>query len=190
MSRVLAVDALKGTHAGQTAWIVGKGPSIRYLKRADFGEGPVITINDSVAKVQLMEIENKIYSLQKDGYPENMVRPGAGVTLILQYPYYSDGWFADHEPTLYVDPVGELGFQEATVMSIRMTIALAKIMGCTSINLMCCDSFFGDMATYDVIRDKLEGGSSGIYAAVIPLVRNDLEGVPHNFITPKKESDD
>ena len=46
------VDPLRNRHAGQTATVVGKGPSLLTLTPRDFGSGPVIAINHAILEVR------------------------------------------------------------------------------------------------------------------------------------------
>ena len=62
-----SVEELKDRYKGMTAWIVGKGPSLQYLKKEDIGAGPVITINSAITAVESLGFENPLFSMQKDG---------------------------------------------------------------------------------------------------------------------------
>jgi hypothetical protein len=195
-----AVEELKDLYAGQTAWIVGKGPSLKHLRARYFGNGPVITMNESILLVQTLGLGNPIYSMQKDGchmsqLPERcrmgcqvkfpMVYPMKDVTVILQDPGFSERCLPEHKKRLWVDPVQELGFELATEMSIMMCIRLSQIMGCTRINFLCCDSLIGDMRTINVhtLESALDQ-FAGHYAHVVPAVLRAVRKFPHEIIIP------
>jgi hypothetical protein len=58
---------LRDIHAGETATIVGMGPSILGLAAGDFGPGPIITLNHAILTVRKLGLPNRIYMMQKDG---------------------------------------------------------------------------------------------------------------------------
>lgn len=199
--RLRAVVELRDKYSGQTAWIVGKGPSLAHLRADHFTDsGPVMTMNEAILIVQKLGIPNTIYSMQKDGCHMDpdirctvecqmhwpMVYPDAEVTAILQDPGFSQECLPRHEKKLWVDPVRELKFHEATEMSVLMCIRLAKIMGCVKIHLVSCDSLAGDYRTIDVhTLQSAVNGFSGHYAYVVPQVREALKGFPHAIILPR-----
>lgn len=179
-----AVEILKGLYEGGTLHIVGKGPSLRHLRAEHFGDGPVMTMNEAILTVQELKLSNHIYSMQKDGLVSMMVRPSFYVTLILQGPGYSEDWFPEHPKRLIVNPVDELGFEEDSVMSIRMCIALAKVMGCKRIIFLACDSLAGDYQTFDVQRNVITRESVGYYGAVVPQVFEELGEMEYEIVLP------
>jgi hypothetical protein len=61
------VKELCGAHVGQTAIIVGMGPSILLLRARDFPPGPIIAINHAIRTVRKHKLPNTIYTMQKDG---------------------------------------------------------------------------------------------------------------------------
>lgn len=200
--KLRAVVELRGKYAGQTAWIVGKGPSLACLSADHFTDtGPVLTMNEAILVVQELGIPNPLYSMQKDGCHQlpveqqcgamclmqsPMVYPHPDVTVILQDPGFSEICLPLHARKLWVDPQRELKFREATEMSVLMCIRLAKIMGCGMVKLVSCDSMNGDYRTIDVHTKESELNMySGHYAHVVPQVREMLHGVPHAIITPR-----
>jgi hypothetical protein len=179
------LDSLRDKHAGQDGWIVGLGPSIRYLTADYFGSGPIVTINNAILKVQEFDIPNEMYSFQKDGYEYLTVKPKEHVNLILQR-VLSAHWYEDQPKRFVIDPMLEWGFK-VTEMSIRIAVALVKLMGCTKISFVCCDSLSSeeyrrcDPSNSDALID----GQSGYYAYVKPLVQMDVKNIPHRFIVPE-----
>ena len=200
LEKVRVVDELRELYAGETAWIVGKGPSLKHLRAAHFGEGPVITMNESILIVQKLGLANPIYSMQKDGchmasVEERCVRvcqvqlpmvyPHRNIPVILQDPGFSDLCLPDHPLRLHVDPVAELGFTEATVMSVLMCIAITNLMGCNGINFVCCDSLVGDMRTINVATlESSKNNFAGHYGHVVPEVLARVQDIAHKIIVP------
>ena len=179
------VQVLKDLYLGQTCYIVGKGPSMQFLDASYFPDaGCVITINEAILVVQILGLSQSIYSMQKDGYPQNMAEPAPDVTLILQ-TQFSAAWFMDHPKRLLVDPVTDSGLR-VPEMSIRMCIALGKMMGCSKLVLVCCDSLTKDeFRTWSPRNHELPAASDPFYKWVKPLVLEDLESINHQIVTPE-----
>jgi len=185
---------LIGRYAGETAWIVGKGPSLAFLRDEHFGAGPVMAINEAVLVVQDLGLSNHLYGMNKDGCRNEskghecpMVSPHSDTALILQTPDFSEYCFPNHPIRFVVNPVDELGFEHPAVMSVRMCIAIAKLMGCEKIILVCCDSLVnGDVRIYDGQQTKFSSASDD-YLAVILLVKKDLQDIAHEYILPRKK---
>jgi hypothetical protein len=80
----------------------------------------------------------------------------------------------------------ELGFTSVIVMSIRMCIAIAKVMGCSAIRFLCCDALTTpDTRTFIVAKNSAERtGSGASYTHVKPRVLADVANIPHEFIVP------
>lgn len=181
------MNALRHKHPGEICWIVGKGPSLRYLRAEHFGPGPVIALNDAIIVVQDLGLDNPIYSLQKDGYPEHMFEPRAEIPLILQdTPGYSGEWFPEHPVRILVDPIADLGFDHPQVLSTRMAIEIAKQMECESLKMLCCGNLVNNaLETYDPRTGTAEvTGAARWYELTRPYILNDLESIPHEFIIP------
>ena len=183
------MNKLKHKHPGETCWIVGKGPSLRYLRAEHFGEGPIIALNDAIAAVQEINLTNPMYSLQKDGDEQHMLKPYDEIILILQdTPGYSRDWFPEHPVRILVDPINELGFDHVQVLVPRMAIEIAKQMGCTALKMMCCDSLVtGALETFDPRTGEAQvTGAARWYKATRKFILDDLKMIPHEFILPRK----
>lgn len=196
------IEMLRDRHAGQTAWIIGKGPSLASLRAEHICQGPVLTLNSAIEVVGALGLPHT-YSLQNDGcsfisaderrigkpdcdmcdkqehWP--LVRPRLGVTLLLNHVYPC---MPDFEPRYTWDALA-LGFEAHDAMVVRVAVAVAKVMGCVRIEFVACDSL-----TNDDLR-TCEGGTvieyedaAQCYSAVHPFLLHDLEDIPHGFVTP------
>jgi hypothetical protein len=204
--QTLGISSLSGIYQGQIGYIVGKGPSLAHLRAEHFPtQGPVITLNQAVLVVQGLTISNPIYSMQKDGCgvdngPDDlrrcqgdcemrphMVRPRADIPLILQYPQYSSHCMTDHPTRILVDPVGEMGFEHYSTMSINMAAMLIQVMGCSSLVFLCCDSFVGVHEYYDPQTGEvvLNHWRAATYAAAIRHLLVELGNFPFMFVLPE-----
>lgn len=185
----MSLNELQRKHAGETCWIVGKGPSLRHLQADDFGPGPVIALNDAIIAVEKLDIENPIYSLQKDGQAEHMVQVRTDIALILQSTEgFSGEWFPEHPLRYLVDPLADLGFDHVQVLATRMAIEIAKRMGCQTLKLMCCDNLVnGAMETYNPRTDNAEVTGAGYwYQLTRPYILDDLKTIEHDFVLPSE----
>ena len=182
------MNELRHKHPGETCWIVGKGPSLRYLRADHFGPGPVIALNDAIAIVQTLGLSNRIYSLQKDGQPEFMVKPFADVALIVQENYPSQDYYFDHPERYVVNARKDLGFDHSAALATRMAIELAKQMDCAFVKVMCCDQLVnGSLQTYNPRTGKAKiTGAARWYKATQKYIMADLKTIPHEFITPQE----
>ena len=195
------MQRLKDKHAGQTAWIIGKGPSLACLTKEDMGTGPVIAINESIIKVESLNLSNPIYSLQKDGgrrrkyfpadSPECDYSPDCDgcpyttrpekATLLL-HNRESLFCFPDYSPR-YVFDWRDLGMSRNDI-SLVTAIRIAQFMGCTSFNLVCCDLHaFGDMGVYDVNTGSISIDT--LYQWQPLVLKNVFAEIDHKFITPQ-----
>lgn len=177
----------------KTVWIIGKGPSLQFLKKEDIGEGLVITLNEAILAVEPMNLPNLIYSLQKDGgkfknctdnknCPERcgkMVRP-KNATLILHdkeskycYPNY---------PKRYVFSLADLNLGD-NVFSFIFAIQLAKRMGIEKFNFVSFDAH-----TKEDFNVYLPGkgiiGKDKMYPGQKWLLRPYIKNIDCEWITP------
>lgn len=181
------LDELAGRHAGETAYIVAKGPSLTRLDAGCFGPGPILTLNEAILPVQTMGLANPIYSLQNDG---TVTIPAGGVTLLTNSacPY-------DASPHLEwnAEAMG-LGGHQALV--ILVAIELAKLMGCASLVVLCADSLTSrDLRTcthtsadeYRVCLEQDQGSgmwSAPVYEGMASAVLAGLASIDHVLVTP------
>jgi hypothetical protein len=188
---MMDVMFLKKLHLNNAITIVGKGPSLEYLTAVYFAAGsPILCLNDSIRIVQDFELDNPLYSLQKDGTAEYMVRPEERVILLLQgTPGYSGEYFKSHKKRIVLDPVTELGFQHEETTAVEIAIAISKFMGCNFIHMLCCDLLTTkDGRTFDIRThlSRLDADKSTIYSYAKPAVLKGLETIAHDFIIPEE----
>jgi hypothetical protein len=133
---------LRGIHTGQTATVVGRGPSLLRLTSADFGSGPVIALNHSLIQIRNLGLTNPLYSMQKDGC---LVPPMDPETVILAAAQSKRCW--PNYPKRYVIDVTKLGMT-VSAMSTTFAVAMAHIMGCSRVRMLACDGYtVGDFRT-------------------------------------------
>lgn len=144
---------LAGRHPGETATIVGTGPSLLRLTTSDFGAGPVIALNDAVLALRRLRLPNRMYVMQKDGCiphgararvpilrcvcPGRMPQPRMPEEVILSAAESSRCWRG--YPRRHVLDVESLGLRWAT-SSTPVAVKVAELMGCASVRMLAHDA--------------------------------------------------
>ncbi len=146
-----SIGNLKGRHPGETAWIVGKGPSIAYLLPGHFGKGPVIALNEAILRVEDLNLPNPIYSMQKDGAltdgRETWVEP-KGATLLV-HKWESARFLREYKPRFIFDAPKDFDLPVHS-FSAACAIETAKLMGCSKVVFVCFDATVnGDYRTWE-----------------------------------------
>ena len=160
--------AARATGSPLTVWIVGKGPSLCNLRAEHIGPGTVLTLNDAIEAVEILNLPNLTYSLQNDGYVHETANVLANAAFDSRdVPHWDArvwGWASDQ-------------------MVIRVAVAIAKGMGAARIVMVCCDSLLGDMRTWTPSGPVLDG-SVGHYGYVREPLMQDLSTIPYEVLTP------
>lgn len=126
---------LNDRHAGQTATVVGRGPSLLRLTAEDFGPGPVLALNHAILTIRQLDLPNPLYSMQKDGC---LVPPQAPETLI-RAQTQSHRCFPEYQPAYTFDVI-RFGLPRSC-MSLTFAVALSKLMGCSGARLLAFDAY-------------------------------------------------
>jgi hypothetical protein len=197
------IDVLRGRYAGETAWIIGKGPSLVNLRACDIGPGPVLTLNQVILHVQRLGLPQPVYALQIDGCetedPDTIPRPcGSCEPLGWQRPplvdpfpgiavvfnRYFSSWCLHGRRNRYV--IDTEFYDIPTTPSALQAVGLARWMGCAAIVMVAFDNLTGgsdetlwapeDDAKRLRVRSNLEWLRPRLLAA--------LDGVPHSFLVP------
>ena len=202
------IKEFKDIYKGQTIWIIGKGPSLQYLKKEDIGSGPVITLNEAIIKIEELDLPNPVYSMQKDGgdrrryyhlhplilkpdcdYKSNcgdrcngIYRPKKGATLLV-HKHESLYCFADYSPR-YVFDWKELGLRSNQFSQI-IAIKIGHIMGCKKFCFISFDAHVnGCLDSYvpnvGIIRGDLA------FRGHVRKVRPHIKRLDCRWITPRK----
>ena len=127
----------------ETCYIIGKGPSLDALTIEDFGPGPIIAINESITKIESLNLKNPIYSLQQDGKPQCMRRPQRATLLLSQV---SKHWFQDYTPRIIYDRT-KLNMSDKAFSAI-IAMDFAKQWGCKTLIFKAFDACTCDNASY------------------------------------------
>lgn len=152
-----SVSELRDKHKDQTAWIVGKGPSLESIAREAFGPGPVIALNQAIVAIEVLDLQNVVYSMQKgfngcnhagvvDICPSLVVKPERA-PLVLHEMEGRD-CFAEYEPRYLYNSERDYGLPWFA-FSAKVAAAFAMHMGCTELVYIAMDAMTnGDERTY------------------------------------------
>jgi hypothetical protein len=148
------MNSLRGAHVGETASIIGLGPSIRSLRARDVAPGPVITINHAILYVRKLHLPNPIYVMQKDGCidhlfavpPPTCICPSPRMVepippeIVLLSAVESSHCFTDYDRRHVFDVEADFGLPW-TAMSTPVAARIAHLMGCTALNMIAHDAY-------------------------------------------------
>lgn len=161
------IAVLRDRHRGETAYLIGKGPSLANLCADMIGPGPVITLNQAVLVVQTLGLPNRVYAMQLDGMetedPDTIPRPCDTCHLVgwkrppVVDPYpgiatvflrHFSSWCLHGRPNRYV--IDKEFYPEPSTPSVLQAIGLARWMGAGSIVMVAFDHLAtGDAGYFD-----------------------------------------
>jgi hypothetical protein len=153
------LDVYGGIHINQAMHIIGKGPSLdRVGEKGEFSDGgPIICLNESIHKIEEMELSNPTYAVQLDADLKETCRPKKTTTKLFLSPncgtFYQDG-----VTKIVVDPRSMN--LPINCLSVQFAIALTKVLGCVPIILHCFDGCLTNNYEYAscVGYDSSKGG--------------------------------
>lgn len=201
------IKTFRNLYKGEIMWIVGKGPSLQYLTKKDIGEGPIIAINESIIKIEGLDLPNPVFSMQKDGgnrkshsrhrslvpdcdYTPNcgdkcgdMIRPKRGATLLV-HKHESLYCFPDYFPR-YVFDWKELGLPKNRFSQI-LAIKIGLLMGCVKFHFVSFDVHINGCLDIYVPNVGVIGINRG-YAGHVWKIKPYLTELEYKWITPKKK---
>jgi len=132
------LEDLKDKHRGETCYMVGKGLSLKNIKKEYFGEGVVITLNSAIVQIEKLELPNQIYAMMKDGGVPDF-RPREATLLVSLHE--SNNVLEDYSPRYVFDAITlthtGYGYKE---FSANCALKVAQLMGCNKIKLLCFDA--------------------------------------------------
>ena len=143
------IETLQGKHEGKPCTIVGTGPSILKINESYFSPDEIIiTLNDSIVQIERLDLNNIIYSMQKD-FANGIIRPKKAILLVNEHE--SKFAFEDYSPR-YVFDAKKL-FNGKNQHSANCALKIIQLFGCSKIRLIGFDS----CTTKDTRRVGLNG---------------------------------
>ncbi|MFH2075419.1 MAG: hypothetical protein ABIJ57_08750, partial [Pseudomonadota bacterium] len=197
------MERLKNKYSGQICTLVGKGPSLEFLTKEHFVDGPVIAINHAGISVEALELPNDIYIMQKDGGHKrrqfgnwaNLI-PDCDVSsecndcegihkpkkaALLVHNRESLYCLLDYSPR-HVMSWEVLGLS-GNECSFIFAIQLAKLMGCVGFRFISFDAHTtGDTRTF--LPGKGVDNQKTSYESTVPKIAGYIDGCSSEWITP------
>ncbi len=168
------METLKNKHTGEICWIIGKGPSLRYLKIKNIGEGPVIAFYEAVFKVRELKIDNVVYLMQKDvlgwGMPKDRkyewIEPKPPEILLVHKAESAYECYPNYRPRIVWENT-KMGIPDG-YFSMLSAFELAQWFGCSKAVFISFDSIVtGNMKRYvpgqTENEDEMEEGTDYEY---------------------------
>jgi hypothetical protein len=132
------ISELSGLYTGLPLWVVGRGPSLGNLRAEHFEDGPVIAINQAIEVVEALGLDNPVYAMQKDCYFFN---PKSAPLLVHeQESLKNDREKIERYKDVYVFDNRKNFEYSWNAPSVVSCVGIAKLMGCSKIIYLCCDS--------------------------------------------------
>lgn len=182
MRSQIPIEQVKPAFDGQHVWIVGKGPSLDYLTRRYFGEGPVIGLNEAIHKVESLALDNVTFGLQQDTGLRNTCLPTRGSSLFVSTR--SMNFYADYS---FLIPFKneDLGL-EPSGLSVSAALRIAKRLGATGVTLLCFDGAMGEDMKYAscVGYGSEAGGPPSRFLTHKAIIEANAQGLPLTWIRP------
>lgn len=140
------ITELDNQYQGETMWVIGRGPSLEWLRSEHIGAGPVIAINQAIRIVEDLGLPNPLYSMQKDQF---FFPPRFAAILAHEQESVRRARLDLEKATTYIfDNPGDFGI-EWNMPSVVSCAGLAYRMGCAKVIYLCCDaSTHGDTGAF------------------------------------------
>ena len=138
------LQGLKVHFHKKPCYIIGKGPSLDSLLPENFTPHiPIIAINESIHKIESLNLTNKIFVIQQDNPLKNSCRPISATALVNER---AKEWFSDY-PDTYVFKTEELDLLPVDLSALA-AIRIAKMLGSTKGILLCFDACLSKNTEY------------------------------------------
>lgn len=173
-------------YKGQVCYIVGKGPSLDLLKKTAFAaEGPVLAINESLHKIESLNLNNPVYGLQLDHNLKETCKPSKETTRLLVGPNCAN-LYQDKTYKVVMDP-RSFGLIESCI-SAQFAIMIARLMGCVKLDMISFDGCVNNDFNYAkcIGYDSAVGGLKTRFASHKPLILVTAKNIPLTWVTPKE----
>lgn len=140
-------DQLKNKHKNQTCYVIGKGPSLNYLKKEHITPSyPIICLNESIILIESLELQNtNIYSLQQNNDPQCWRKPKKAMLITDQL--IESEIFIEYKNRCVINREEDLGLKRQTYSALA-AIELARFFGCVSIIFIGFDACYSQELGY------------------------------------------
>lgn len=184
--RVIAeadVRTLKALFYGKTCQIVGKGPSLDYLRAEHFGEGPIIALNESIHTVEGLGLSNSTFCLQQDAKLKDTCWPQHGAKMLVSIK--AANFYANKEG-VYIFDSRRYGLS-LNSLSVSAAIRIAISLEAESFALLCFDASVNKTLGYAKLigYDSTWGGQPDRFLSHRAKIEKRLAGHHADWIIPE-----
>lgn len=182
------LTVLKPNFENREVVIIGKGPSLDLVSEADFPDPltPIICLNESIHKIESLNIPNPIYVMQQDVGLRDTCLPKRGTMIISTQAkgFYKDKGLDDR---LFVFSPYLFKLQEAT-LTVKCAIAMARQLGSNKIIFYGFDASMQD-GTLEYAKvigySSTKGGHPSRFAKHKKHILAMVKGIPYEFRWPR-----
>ncbi len=190
----------RAIHVGRTCCIVGKGPSLDRIEelREQIKHCVFICLNDSVYKVEQMNLEGPLYAVQQDTRLAGKCTPKLPTTthfvnrhiqrsrrIMLRPPPWS--------PNAVMYQPSDMRIAQSTLSAI-VAIGISKLMGMNQFILVGFDSWKAEGKSLEYANcigySSAERWSPERFLEQSQRIQRELRGFPYEVIFPKEKVDE
>ncbi len=186
----MTLSDFKDKHVGQRAFVIGKGPSLDTVEtiRNDLWGGVILCLNESIHKIESLNISVPTYVVQQDSELKTRCNPKnpAVVHFMNQWqiipvtycPRYVDP--SPWDPSAVMYKPNFFG-ESITSLSGVMALHIAKFMGIKTVTFCCFDAlendYNGKISYADCIGIQKDGNHRGHNKLIIATAHQMMDSV-------------
>jgi len=137
------IGELHSKFTDKVCQIVGKGPSLDFLRKEHFTDGPIIALNEAIHAVEELQLDNDIHALQQDAKLRATCLPKRSPIFV---ETKAANYYGDIE-SAFLFQNSSLGLNPNS-LSVTAAIAIAKTLGTSGFRLLCFDACVNQQTTY------------------------------------------
>jgi hypothetical protein len=130
----------KNRFCDKPAYIVGRGPSLQYLKPDNFESWsvPIICVNNTIITVSKMGLPNPLFFIAADRPSDYYIDQAENIDRIVKvFPHVVAHFYKQYKNVYVIEA------KVSQHLTLGFAIHLAYYMGCELIDFVACDAFFG-----------------------------------------------
>jgi hypothetical protein len=180
LGKAMELSKYLGEHAGKTALIIGKGPSLDFLTKDMITEDMVVfACNEAIKKIESFGLPSVVYACQLDitlGFIKSRCPHIVSHSILHLYNQY-DTTIAVTRMHGLLTPVG------------RLACVAARAMGCQSVILTGFDGAYGGNTEYakTIGYSARRGGSLDRFRLHGAYIESALVGIEHKHVALNKD---
>jgi hypothetical protein len=171
---------------GIKCYIIGKGPSLDYISEKDFKNTnyPILAINESIHKIEQLDLQNPIFAIQQDSSLKDSCLPKYSDILV---SYQASRFYTDYNNKYIYIPSKYKMTQ--SFLTVSIAIEIIKSLGGTGIILMCFDSCVNQNLDYAkcIGHTPHSGGNPKRFLKHLEIINKSIKGISVQMVIPKKD---